>query len=154
MPTHFEMLSAEDKPALVAVTTPELRRVAQSALADLGCRVHTTDTHEDCLRRFAQFQYQVVIIEQGFAMSNVHDNASLKALQTMAMPLRRHATIILFGDSFTTLDPMQGFQQSVHAVVNTADLVTFPAILQKVVSDNELFLGIYREAQARQAHGK
>ena len=40
------------------------------------------------------------------------ENLTLKSLQAMSMNQRRHATIILFGDSYQTFTPLQAFQQS------------------------------------------
>lgn len=154
MSTNSEMLRPGDKPALVAVTTPEFRGLAQTALLDEGFKVHCTETHEDCLKRFAQIQYQVVVCEEAFAGSPPGENTSMKIIQSMAMPLRRHATIVLLGSTFKTLDPMQAFVQSVHAVVNTADLDNFRSVLQRVTADTDGFLSMYRESQTRQAHGK
>ncbi len=153
MATHFEMLSPDDRPALVALTTADLRAAAQAALANMGYRVHTTEAHEDFLRRFTQFQYQVVVLEDRFPAAGGRAGQTLQTLQGMPMALRRSATILVLGANYRTLDAMEAFAASVHAVVNTGDLVTFPAILQKVISDNELFLSILRDAQARQAHG-
>jgi hypothetical protein len=154
MPTTFEMLRPGDKPALVAVTTPEWRDQVQAALVALSYKVHVTDNHDECLKRFAQAQYQLVVFEEGFAGSAPGENASLKVIQTMAMPLRRHATFVLLGAGFRTLDPMQAYVHSVHVVVDSADLASLPMVLLRAVTDNDAFLSMYRESQARQAQGK
>lgn len=154
MPTTFEMLRPGDKPALIAATTPECRDQALAALVAMSYKVHVTDNHEECLKRFAQAQYQLIVFEEGFANSAPGENTSLKLIQSMAMPLRRHATIALIGPGFRTLDPMQAFVQSVHVVVNTADLASLPMVLLRAVTDNDAFLAMYRESQARQAQGK
>jgi hypothetical protein len=73
----------------------------------------------------------------------------LQALQKMPMPQRRHATVILFGDSFQTFTPMQAFQQSVHAVINSSELFLLKQLIEKAVADNALFEHSYREATAR-----
>jgi len=65
----------------------------------------------------------------------------------MPMPQRRQATVILFGDSFQTFTPMQAFQQSVHAVINSSELFLLKQLIEKAVADNSLFLNSFREAQ-------
>jgi hypothetical protein len=67
----------------------------------------------------------------------------------MAMSQRRHATVILFGDSFQTFTPMQAFQQSVHAVINSSELFLLKQLIEKAVADNTIFLHSYQEAQTR-----
>src|SRR5438552_7716947 len=149
MSTQFEFISATDKPALLAFSTPEWLEAARAALTELGYKVHTAATHGDFLIRFSQIRYQVVIVEELFAANNIGENLTLQALQHMPMGQRRHTTVILLGDSFQTFTPMQAFQQSVHAVINSSELFLIKQLIEKAVADNALFLHAYREAQTR-----
>ena len=146
---NFDFISTTDKPALLAFSTPEWLDTARTALAELGYKVHTAATHGDFLIRFSQVRYQVVIIEENFAANNIAENLTLLALQEMPMSQRRHATVLLFGESFQTFTPMQAFQFSVHAVINSSELFLFKQLIEKAVADNTLFLHSYREAAAR-----
>src|SRR5947209_20313116 len=149
MSNKFDFISTTDKPALLAFSTPEWLEAAKAALTELGYKVHTAATHGDFLIRFSQVRYQVVIVEELFAANNIGENLTLQTLQHMAMSQRRHATVILFGDSFQTFTPMQAFQQSVHAVINSSELFLLKQLIEKAVADNTLFLHSYRESQAR-----
>src|SRR5512142_719935 len=147
MTGSFDFVSSEDKPALLAFSTPEWLASAKAALEELGYKVHTAATHSDFLIRFSQVRYQVVIVEELFAANNIGENQTLQALQAMPLSQRRHATIILFGESFQTFTPMQAFQQSVHAVINSSELFLLKQLVEKAVADNTLFLHSYQEAQ-------
>jgi hypothetical protein len=149
MATQFDFISATDKPALLAFSTPEWLETAKTALNELGFKVHTAATHGDFLIRFSQVRYQVVIVEELFAANNIGENLTLQALQNMQMSQRRHATVILFGESFQTFTPMQAFQQSVHAVINSSELFLLKQLIEKAVADNTLFLHSLSEAQTR-----
>lgn len=149
MADKFDFISTSDKPALLAFSSPELLETARTALTELGYKVHTAATHGDFLIRFSQIRYQVVIVEELFAANNIDENLTLKALQTMPMNQRRHATVILLGDSFQTFTPLQAFQQSVHAVINTSELFLLKQLIEKAVADNDLFLHSFRETQTR-----
>jgi hypothetical protein len=149
MSTKFEFISTTDKPALLAFSTPEWLEAARSALTELGYKIHTAATHGDFLIRFSQVRYQVVILEERFAANDITENLTLQALQQMPMSQRRHATFVLFGDSFQTFTPMQAFQQSVHAVINSSELFLLKQLIEKAVADNSLFLHSYREVQSR-----
>ena len=149
MTNKFDFISAGDKPALLAFSTPEWLEVARSALVELGYKVHTAATHTDFLIRFSQIHYEVVILEELFAANNLSENLTLQALQNMPMNQRRHATIMLLGDSFQTFTPMQAFQQSVHAVINSSELFLLKQLIEKAVADNQIFLQSYRDVQAR-----
>ncbi len=147
--TRFDFISTTDKPALLAFSSPEWLEAARSALVELGYKVHTAATHGDFLIRFSQIRYQVVIVEELFAANDISENLTLQALQNMPMSQRRHATVILFGNSFQTFTPMQAFQQSVHAVINSSELFLLKQLIEKAVADNSLFLHSYHEAQTR-----
>jgi hypothetical protein len=149
MSTKFDFISATDKPALLAFSTPEWLDAAKAGLTELGYKVHTAATHSDFLIRFSQVRYQVVVVEELFAANNIGENLTLQALQNMPMNQRRTATVILFGDSFQTFTPMQAFQQSVHAVINSSELFLLKQLIEKAVADNNLFLHSYQEAQNR-----
>src|SRR5882762_1694708 len=149
MSNKFEFISTTDKPALLAFSTPEWMETARTALAELGYKIHTAATHGDFLIRFSQVRYQLVIVEERFAANDISENLTLQALQHMPMSQRRHSTIVLLGESFQTFTPMQAFQQSVHAVINTSEMFLIKQLIEKAVADNALFLHSYREAQAR-----
>ena len=106
----FDFLTTTDKPALLALSTPEWQELARAALTELGYKVHTAAAHGDFIANFTQVPYQVVIIEECFAADTAPENRSLTFLQAAPMNLRRHTTLILVGDSYTSFNPMQAFQ--------------------------------------------
>ncbi len=151
MPEHFDFIGATDKPALLAISSPEWLSTSEHALVELGYKVHKIAGHLEFPSRFSQVAYEVVILEEKFGGGEGLDNTTLQLLQNMAMNQRRHATIILIGDSFETLNSLQAFQYSVHAVINYSEMTLLGQLIQKVVSDNDLFLNGYREVQQRAA---
>ena len=149
MNASFDFVSTADKPALIAFSTPEWLETAKAALVELGYKVHTAATHTDFLVRFGQVRYQVVIVEELFGANSIEENLTLKALQQMPVSQRRHATIILLGDSFQTFVPMEAFKQSVHAVVNSSEMFLLKQLIEKAVADNDTFLHSFRDIQNR-----
>jgi hypothetical protein len=149
MNQSFDFVSNEDKPALIAFSTPEWLEEARIALTELGYKLHTAATHSDFLMRFSQVHYQVVLVEELFGANTPDENVTLKALKTMPMNQRRHATVLLIGNSFQTFTPMEAFKNSVHAVINSSEMFLLKQLVEKAVADNELFLKSYREVQTR-----
>jgi len=149
MNDSFDFVSTADKPALIAFSTPEWLQEVKAALQELGYKVHTAATHSDFLIRFSQARYQVVIVEELFGANTPEENLTLKALQTMAVSERRHATVLLIGNSFQTFTPMEAFKNSVHAVINSSELFLFKQLVEKAVADNDIFLHSFRETQTR-----
>ena len=140
----FDFLTANDKPALIALSTPELQETAKNALEQLGYKVHTAVNH-------GELAYQVVIIEELFSASTLDENESLSALQRMPMNSRRHSVVILFGFNMATFNPMQAYQQGAHAVVNPSEMFLLLQLIQKAVADNDMFLHTFREVQRQVA---
>jgi hypothetical protein len=149
MNPSFDFVSKTDKPALIAFTTPEWLESAKAALLELGYKVHTAATHSDFLIRFSSTQYQVVVVEELFGANNLEENLTLKALENMPSGQRRHATILLVGESFQTFVPLEAFKHSVHAVINSSELFLLKQLVEKAVADNDGFLRSFREVQAR-----
>ena len=145
----FDFISTADKPALLAFSTPEWLETAKTALTELGYKIHTAATHSDFLTRFTQVHYQVAVMEERFGAMTIEENVALKTLQTMPVNQRRHCTIILLGDTFQTFTPMEAFNHSVHAVINTSEMFLLKQLVEKAVADNELFLHSFREVQNR-----
>jgi len=145
----FDFVTAEDRPALIAFSTPEWLETAKVALQELGYKVHTAATHGDFQLRFTQVHYQVVIIEELFAANNLEENLTLTALQNMPVNQRRHATIMLLGDSFSTFTPMEAFKHSVQAVISSSEMFLLKQLVEKAVADNNAFLNSFREVQKR-----
>jgi hypothetical protein len=150
----FDFIRPTDKPALLALSTPEFLATARSILHEMDYKVHHAADHEDYVNRFGQIQYQLTILEERFSCSAIEENLALMRLQYLPMGLRRHATTFLIGDSFQSLNTMQAFHQSVHAVIHPSDLGSLKQILQQIIADNDLFLSVYRDTQTRMAQGK
>ena len=149
MSQTFDFVSNEDKPALIAFSSPEWLEEARTALVELGYKVHTAATHSDFLMRFSQAHYQVVLVEELFGANTPDENVTLKVLKNMPVNQRRHATILLIGNSFQTFTPMEAFKNSVHAVINSSEMFLLKQLVEKAVADNSLFLQSYREVQNR-----
>lgn len=151
MAVEFEFITSNDKPALIGLSTPELQETARTALDQLGYKVHMAVNHGEFLHKFAQAPYQVVILEELFSCATPEENESLRMFQQMPMSQRRHAVAILFGFNMATFNPMQAYQQGVHAVVNPSEMFLLIQLIQKAVADNDLFLHTFREVQRRMA---
>jgi hypothetical protein len=147
MATEFELLAPTDKPALLAFSTPAWLDASRAACQELGYKVHTAATHTDFLARFSQIRYNVVLLEELFGANSMDENLTLKSLQAMQMSQRRHATIILIGDSVQTYNPMQAFQHSVNSVISSSELFLLNQLIEKSVADTKFFFHTYCETQ-------
>lgn len=145
----FDFVGQNDRAALLALSTVDVLTMAKADLAEMGYKIHAVHTHEQFEGRYYMVNYQVVMLEETFSGSSTFDNPSLRLLQNMTMQLRRHAVFFLIGEGYETGNTMQAFAQSVHCVINYADMSMLSQVIQKTVAENDLFLSTYREAQNR-----
>ena len=149
MAAEFDFTTTKDKPALLAITNPDWLEASKNALNEMGYKVHVANNHDEFLTNFDQIKFQLVIIEEFFAANVPEENVSLLALQNMPMAQRRHAAVVLVGDSYVTFNPMQALQLSVQAVLNRSEMFLLIQLLQKIVADNDFFYNGYQAAQSR-----
>ncbi len=147
MSTDFEFISPDDKPALLGLSTPEWLAKCRSALTELDYKAHVAANQEDFLARFNRTRYQIVFIEDTFAVRSPTENHALQHVCRLAMSQRRYVVTILVGDRYQTMNPMQAFQLSVHAVVNRTEIDKLKPIIQQIVAEQDLFLSVFRDAQ-------
>jgi hypothetical protein len=119
--------------------------MAKATLRELGFKYHTAETPELAIERMRYTNYDCIIIHENFAGSSLRSNAVLNFLATLPMAQRRAWFVCLVGPSFKTLDAMQAFAQSVHLVLNPADLPNLTAILKKGLAENDLLYRSYRD---------
>jgi hypothetical protein len=150
---EFDIIGPSDRPALLAISTPEVAAMVKTELTALGYKVHQVENYEQFELRFHQISYQVVFIEETFAGSDILENPTMRLIQNLPMSQRRHATIFLVGPSMETLNTMQAFTQSVHCVINYSELPMLSELAQKTVAENDMFLTTFREVQ-RHAYQK
>ncbi len=76
---ELEFIGPNDRPALLALSTPEWLDAAKNVLTEIGYKVHAASNHNDFVVRFGRIQYQVVLIEELFACNAPEENATLQA---------------------------------------------------------------------------
>src|SRR5256885_16002078 len=136
-----------DKTALICAD-PTTTEASKATLRELGFKFHTAETPELAIERIRYTNYDCTLLHENFAGSSLRSNAVLNFLATLPMAQRRYWFVCLVGPSFKTLDAMQAFAQSVHLVLNPADLPNLTAILKKGLAEFELLYRAYKESLA------
>ncbi|MBG88338.1 MAG: hypothetical protein CMO80_15750 [Verrucomicrobiales bacterium] len=151
---EYEYISPADKPALMAVSSMETLANVQTICLELGYKVHVASNHKDWFKRFNAINYELVIVEELFAVAAIESNAVLCSIQVMPMNKRRHCVFVLVGDNYPTMNPLVAWQNSVHAVVARNDLSSLGQIVSKTVNENDAFLKTCRDVQDEIARGQ
>ena len=121
---------------------------ARATLRELGYKFHIAETPELAIERMRYTNYDCIIVLENFAGGSLRSNAVLNYLTPLPMAQRRFSFVCLVGPSFETLDAMQAFAQSVHLVLNPADLPNLTAILKKGLAEFELLYRAYKDTLA------
>ena len=148
--SKMDFFELGDKKSLVCAD-PTFTQVIRGVLREIGYKSHTAETGETAIERVRYEAYDVIIIQENFAGSSLRSNAVLNYLQPLPMNQRRYSFVCLIGPSFKTLDAMQAFAQSVHVVVNPADLPNLSAILKKSLAEFDLLYKVYKDVMAAQS---
>ena len=136
-----------DKTSLICAD-PNAAEVIKTTLRDLGFKFHTAETHELAIERIRYTNYDCIVLQENFAGASLRSNAVLSFLAGLPMAQRRYWFVCLVGPSFKTLDAMQAFAQSVHLVMNPADLPNLTAILKKSLAEFEILYRTYKDTLA------
>jgi hypothetical protein len=140
----MEFFEVGDKTSLVCAD-PATTDLAKMTLRELGFKFHTVETPELAIERVRYTSYDCIILHENFAGSSLRSNVVLNYLAALPMPQRRFSFVCLVGPSFKTFDAMQSFAQSVHLVLNPADLPNLGPILKKGLAEFDLLYHAYRE---------
>lgn len=154
MALEIDFTSPNEKPALIGITTPAYLVAVRPQLREAGYKSQEAQDVSDFLTRYSLAQYPIVVIEELFSAPTAEENYALRTLQRLPMTQRRHSVVILLGETFDTLNSLQAFQQSVHAVVHPKDFNNLSSIIREIAAETNSLLSAYRETQTRIAQGK
>jgi len=146
-PEKMDFFEVGDRTSLICAD-PGTTEVVRTTIRELGFKFHTADTPELAVERMRYTNYDCIVTHENFAGGSLKSNAVLNYLTPLPMSQRRNSFLCLIGASFKTLDAMQAFAQSVHLVLNPADLPNFTAILKKGLSEFDLLYRAYRDTLA------
>jgi CheY-like chemotaxis protein len=142
----------EPRPALLCVTDGDRRKAVRAALEQLGYAPETPADGAEAIDLLRKVAYQVIVVDETYDGATALDNAVLKALNTMAMSVRRYMFVTLLAAEVKSLDNAAAFARSVNAVVNPNDLAQLGPLLRRAIADNDAFYRVFREVL--QAAGK
>ncbi len=151
MAGEFDFITTSDRPALLGISSTEVLETIQSAVGQLGVKVHTTQNHGEFLHRYNQIGYNLAVVEESFSGSTLETNESLLSLQQLTMANRRLTVVVLIGQTFATFNPIQAYQYGVHAVLHPNEMFLAQQLIEKAVADNDLFMHTFRDALRRLA---
>ena len=143
---RIDLFEPGDTTALICVDVPEVQRLVVENLTELGCKIHTGLFTEDIMVKLQTHGYDIVVITEHFAASNLQTNPILQATLEIPPNQRRKQIIILIGSSVHTDSDMEAWTHSVDLVVNLADVPNIKHVLRRCLQRSRAFYMPYIEA--------
>jgi CheY-like chemotaxis protein len=130
---RLDIFEPGDLTALVCTDVPEVQRLVVDQLTSLNYKLHTGLFVEDILLKHGAHAYDVVVISENFAATDLESNPILNQAIRAPAEQRRKQLLVLIGSSLQTNDELQAFQHSVDLVVNLADVMNLRPVLRRAL---------------------
>ena len=146
----IEFFELGDKTSLICAD-PATADFCKNTLRELGFKFHTVESPELAVERIRYTTYDCILVHENFAGSSLRSNMVLNYLAALPMAQRRYSFVCLIGPSFKTFDAMQAFSQSVHLVLDPADMPNLGPILKKGMAEFDQLYRVFKETFATNA---
>lgn len=128
-----------DLTALICIDQPELQSLVVDQLSSIDYKIHVGLYHDDISLKLRSFAYNVVVIDENFASTDISTNPVLYEAIHLPTTQRRLQYMVLIGRSLQTNDEMIAFIYSVDLVFNVADLANLKPVLRRGVARHREF---------------
>lgn len=143
---RLDIFEPGDLTALVCTDVPEVQRLVVDQLTSLNYKLHTGLFVEDILLKLRAHTYDVVLISENFAATDIESNPIIKEAVGAPSAQRRKQLLVLIGSSLLTNDELQAFQHSVDLVVNLADVMNLRPVLRRALLRAQEFYAPFQES--------
>ena len=115
----------------------------KDALEGLGYRYVHAKSVKDALGKLRFFNFDLVIVLDGFEGLSLENNPVLRYLNGLSMSIRRRMFVVLVAERFRSMDRMAAFALSANLVIALKDLDRLLIILKRSLADNEKFYKVF-----------
>ena len=143
---RLDIFEPGDLTAIVCTDVPEVQRLLVDQLTSLNYKIHTGLFVEDILLKLRSHTYDVVLITENFAATDITSNPILQEATGAPSAQRRKQLIVLIGSSVGTNDELQSFQHSVDMVVNLSDVMNLRPVLRRALLRSQEFYAPLHES--------
>jgi CheY-like chemotaxis protein len=142
---RLDIFEPGDLTALVCTDVPEVQRLVVDQLTSLNYKLHTGLFIEDILLKLRAHTYDVVLISENFAATDLESNSILREATRAPSVQRRKQLLVLIGATLQTNDDLQAFQHSVDLVVNLADVMNLRPVLRRALLRTQEFYAPFND---------
>ena len=142
----FDFIEEEGDTALVCESDSKALKTIVNALNLMEYHITVAENSRDALKKMRYHPYDLVVVNESFSSDGPDTNMVLLYLERLNMTVRRNIFVAMISDSIRTMDQMMAFRYSVNIIVNSKNIDDFATVIQRGLTDTELFYRIYMES--------
>ncbi len=128
------------KNMLICCADQNQRQIIEQVMGDSRYDIHAGQTAAQALEVMHDVKVDLLVLDPQFDAARQGGIAVLRHVSSLMPKYRRRVYIVLVSPQVKTLDTYMAFLNCVNLTVNTDDLESLPAILEKSLKDfNELY---------------
>ena len=121
-----------------------MKKIA-NALNLMEYHITMAENSRDALKKMRYHPYDLVVVNESFSSDGPDTNMVLLYLERLNMTVRRNIFVAMISDNIRTMDQMMAFRHSVNIIINTKNIDDFAKIIQRGLTDTELFYRVFME---------
>lgn len=142
--SRSDTLELGDLGALICIDDADLQEVVIDQLSQLGFGIHTGLYTEEVAVRLRARVYEIIVVAEDFASSDVDANPVLNEIANLPLDQRRVSYVILIGPSMDSRSEMQAFIYSVDLTLRNEDAPNLKAIAGRGIVRQEEFYSTFK----------
>lgn len=141
------MAAWQKKHAIICCADQNQRAVLERVLTEANLEVKSPQSSGQAIEIMHDQKIDYVILDPQFDATRQGGIAVLRYVSSLMPKYRRRVYVVLVSPQVKTLDTYMAFLNCVNLTVNSDDIETLPAILEKSLKDfNELYRPMYEAA--------
>lgn len=150
-----DSLEHGDLAALLCIDDAALQNGVIEQLSQLGFAFHTALYPEEVTVRLRLRTYEMVVVSENFAGTDVDSNPVLHEIAQIPLSQRRISFVILIGPGMESRSDMQAFVHSVDLTVHQGDVPNLRAIAGRgIVRQEEFYSALKGVIESGRGGGK
>lgn len=141
----FDFIEEEGKTALVCEQDNAIREQMTSVLELMEYYITVPESSRDALKKMRYHNYDIILINELFDTPDPGANGVLIYLERLNMAIRRNIYVAMLTTRYRTMDHMAALNKSVNLIINLQNIGDFGKILNRGLTDHNLFYRVYRD---------
>ena len=142
----FDFIEEEGDTALVCESDSKALKKIVNALNLMEYHITVAENSRDALKKMRYHPYDLVVVNESFNSEGPDTNMIMLYLERLNMTVRRDIFVAMISNNIRTMDQMLAFRYSVNIIINIKNIDDFATIIQRGLTDTELFYRIFIES--------